>query len=219
MGDKIKSKETALAAGVNCIPGDNRVIANAEGCVTVANQMGHPVMVKASAGGGGKGMRIGHNDADCRDAFRLATNEAVASFGDDRLFVEKFIEETRHIEIQLICDGHGNAIYLNERKCSIQRRNQKIYEEAPAVPITKELTARMGQQACDLAKHVDYITAGTCEFLVDKHLDFYFLEMNTRLRVEHPVTEYITGVDLVQQMINLAAGHPLPFKQDDIPVD
>jgi len=187
--------------------------------VTVANEVGYPVMVKASAGGGGKGMRIAHNDAECRDAFRLATNEAMSSFGDDRLFVEKFIEDPRHIEIQLICDRHGNYIYLNERECSIQRRNQKVYEEAPSVPLSAELRARMGQQACDLAKHVDYVTAGTCEFLVDKHLDFYFLEMNTRLQVEHPVTEYITGVDLVREMIYAAAGQPLSFKQEDVGID
>eukprot|EP01084_Bolivina_argentea_P260640 440212_1 len=219
MGDKILSKETAIAAGVNVIPGDNRVIADADECLAVANEVGYPVMVKASAGGGGKGMRIAHNDSQCRDAFRLATNEAMSSFGDDRLFVEKFIEEPRHIEIQVLADQQGNVVYLNERECSIQRRNQKIYEEAPSVPLTPALRAKMGQQACSLASHVDYVTAGTCEFLVDKNFNFYFLEMNTRLQVEHPVTEYITGVDLVRQMINVAAGKPLPFSQSDIGID
>ena len=219
MGDKIKSKETALAAGVNCIPGDNRVIGDVDECVDVANKVGYPVMVKASAGGGGKGMRIAYNDKECRDAFRLATNEAISSFGDDRLFVEKFIEEPRHIEIQILADDHNNYLYLNERECSIQRRNQKVYEEAPSVVVTNELRVKMGEQACDLAKHVDYITAGTCEFLVDKNLDFYFLEMNTRLQVEHPVTEYITGIDLVEQMINISAGKKLPFKQSDIGIN
>eukprot|EP00486_Rosalina_sp_Unknown_P008218 CAMPEP_0201592224 /NCGR_PEP_ID=MMETSP0190_2-20130828/190173_1 /ASSEMBLY_ACC=CAM_ASM_000263 /TAXON_ID=37353 /ORGANISM="Rosalina sp." /LENGTH=378 /DNA_ID=CAMNT_0048050885 /DNA_START=235 /DNA_END=1372 /DNA_ORIENTATION=+ len=219
MGDKIKSKETALAAGVNCIPGDNRVIKDGDECVEVSNQVGYPVMVKASAGGGGKGMRIAYNDRECRDAFRLATNEAVSSFGDDRLFVEKFIEEPRHIEIQVLADKFNNYLYLNERECSIQRRNQKVYEEAPSVVVTDKLREIMGKQACDLASHVDYITAGTCEFLVDKNLDFYFLEMNTRLQVEHPVTEYITGIDLVEQMINVAAGKELPFKQQDIGIN
>jgi len=219
MGDKIKSKETALAAGVNCIPGDNRVISDVDECVQVANNVGYPVMVKASAGGGGKGMRIAYNDNECRDAFRLATNEAISSFGDDRLFVEKFIEEPRHIEIQVLADKYKNYLYLNERECSIQRRNQKVYEEAPSVVVTDKLRETMGKQACDLAAHVDYITAGTCEFLVDKNLDFYFLEMNTRLQVEHPVTEYITGIDLVKEMINVAAGKKLPYKQSDIGIN
>jgi len=219
MGDKIQSKEAALAAGVNCIPGDNRVIQDTEECIAVANQVGYPVMVKASAGGGGKGMRIAYNDKECADAFRLATNEAVSSFGDGRLFVEKFIEEPRHVEIQLLADKYKNYLYLNERECSIQRRNQKVYEEAPSPVVTPELRKRMGEQATALAEAVDYITAGTCEFLVDKNLDFYFLEMNTRLQVEHPVTEYITGIDLVEQMINVAADKKLPFTQADIGID
>eukprot|EP00490_Sorites_sp_Unknown_P026993 CAMPEP_0114697316 /NCGR_PEP_ID=MMETSP0191-20121206/73657_1 /TAXON_ID=126664 /ORGANISM="Sorites sp." /LENGTH=330 /DNA_ID=CAMNT_0001996279 /DNA_START=346 /DNA_END=1339 /DNA_ORIENTATION=- len=219
MGDKIMSKETAQKAKVNVIPGDNRVIKDADECVSIANTIGYPVMVKASAGGGGKGMRIAYNDKECRDAFRLASNEARSSFGDDRLFVEKFIEEPRHVEIQILADKYGNVVHLNERECSIQRRNQKVYEEAPSPVITPELRKKMGDQACALAKAVDYMTAGTCEFLVDKNREFYFLEMNTRLQVEHPVTEYITGIDLVEQMINVAAGHELPFKQSDIPIN
>eukprot|EP01084_Bolivina_argentea_P271308 461614_1 len=219
MGDKIKSKETAIAAGINIIPGDNRVIKDADECIAVANAVGYPVMVKASAGGGGKGMRIAYNDSECRDAFRLATNEALSSFGDDRLFVEKFIEDPRHIEIQILADKHGNYLWLNERECSIQRRNQKVYEEAPSVIVTNELRNKMGTQAIGLAKAVDYISAGTVEFLVDKYSNFYFLEMNTRLQVEHPVTEYITGIDLVEEMINIAAGKPLQFKQNDIGIN
>lgn len=219
MGDKIQSKEFALSAGVNCIPGDNRVIADVDECISVANTIGYPVMVKASAGGGGKGMRIAWNDSECKDAFRLATNEAKSSFGDDRLFVEKFIEQPRHVEIQILADTHGNVVYLNERDCSIQRRNQKVFEEAPSPCSTPELRKKMGEQACQLSRAVDYITAGTCEFLVDKNLDFYFLEMNTRLQVEHPVTEYITGVDLVEEMINVAAGKKLAFTQDEVGIN
>jgi len=176
-------------------------------------------MVKASAGGGGKGMRIAWNDAECRQAFFLSTAEAKSSFGDDRLFVEKFVEEPRHIEIQVLADSHGNALWLNERECSIQRRNQKVIEEAPSVVLDPELRKAMGEQAVMLAKAVQYKSAGTVEFLVDKHKNFYFLEMNTRLQVEHPVTEYITGVDLVEEMINVAAGNPLPMNQEDIGIN
>eukprot|EP00494_Astrolonche_serrata_P030585 UN30853 len=216
MGDKIMSKNCAEKAKVNIIPGDSRVIKDAEECVKVARMIGYPVMVKASAGGGGKGMRIAWNDDEVRTAFRLSTNEAKSAFGDDRLFVEKFVEEPRHIEIQVLADTHGNTIYLNERECSIQRRNQKVIEEAPSVVLDPETRAAMGKQACDLARAVDYKSAGTVEFLVDKHKNFYFLEMNTRLQVEHPVTEYITGVDLVEQMIYVAAGRKLSYTQSDI---
>jgi len=219
MGDKISSKNAARKAGVSVIPGDSRIIKDVEECKMVAKTLGYPVMVKATAGGGGKGMRIAWSDNDCEVAFRLATNEAVASFGDDRLFVEKFIEQPRHVEIQILGDTFGNVVFLNERECSIQRRNQKVYEEAPSCVSTPELRKAMGAQACQLAKAVDYITAGTCEFLVDKNRNFYFLEMNTRLQVEHPITEMITGVDLVEQMINIAAGKPLPFKQSDIGIN
>jgi len=219
MGDKIQSKECAQAANVNVIPGDNRVIKDEEECVQVARVVGYPVMVKASAGGGGKGMRIAWNDEECRSAFRLSTNEAMSSFGDDRLFVEKFVEDPRHIEIQVLADGKGNAIWLNERECSIQRRNQKVIEEAPSVILDPETRRAMGEQACQLARAVDYKSAGTVEFLVDKHKNFFFLEMNTRLQVEHPVTEYITGVDLVEQMIRIAAGEEFKLTQDDVKIN
>jgi len=219
MGDKIMSKNCANDAKVNVIPGDNRVIKDADECVEVARTVGYPVMVKASAGGGGKGMRIAWNDEECRQAFFLSTNEARSSFGDDRLFVEKFVEEPRHIEIQVLCDTHGNGIWLNERECSIQRRNQKVIEEAPSVVLDPETRKAMGEQAVQLARAVQYKSAGTVEFLVDKNKNFYFLEMNTRLQVEHPVTEYITGVDLVEQMIQVAEGKPLSYTQDDIGIN
>jgi len=219
MGDKIMSKNCANDAKVNTIPGDSRVIKDADECVEVSRALGYPVMVKASAGGGGKGMRIAWDDAECRTAFALSTNEARNSFGDDRLFVEKFIEEPRHIEIQVLCDTHGNALWLNERECSIQRRNQKVIEEAPSVVLDPETRKAMGEQAVQLAKAVQYKSAGTVEFLVDKYKNFYFLEMNTRLQVEHPVTEYITGVDLVEQMIQVAEGKPLSYTQNDIGIN
>jgi len=219
MGDKIMSKKCALKAGVNTIPGDSRVIKDADECVEVARMIGYPVMVKASAGGGGKGMRVAWDDDECRQAFALSTNEARSSFGDDRLFVEKFVEEPRHIEIQVLCDTHGNSIWLNERECSIQRRNQKVIEEAPSVVLDPEVRKAMGEQAVQLARAVDYKSAGTVEFLVDKHKNFYFLEMNTRLQVEHPVTEYITGVDLVEQMIAVAEGKAISYTQDDIGIN
>merc|ERR1719471_2666358 len=219
MGDKIMSKNCASDAKVNVIPGDNRVIKDADECVEVARTIGYPVMVKASAGGGGKGMRIAWNDAECRQAFFLSTAEARSSFGDDRLFIEKFVEEPRHVEIQVLADTHGNAIWLNERECSIQRRNQKVIEEAPSVVLDPDTRAAMGKQAVQLARAVDYESAGTVEFLVDKYKNFYFLEMNTRLQVEHPVTEYITGVDLVEQMIAVAEGKPISYTQDDIGIN
>lgn len=219
MGDKIMSKDCANAANVNTIPGDNRVIKDVEECIKVSRSIGYPVMVKASAGGGGKGMRIAWNDEECKVAYRLSKAEAKSSFGDDRLFVEKFIEDPRHIEIQVLADGSGNTIYLNERECSIQRRNQKVIEEAPSVVLDPETRKAMGEQACQLARAVDYKSAGTVEFLIDKHKQFYFLEMNTRLQVEHPVTEYITGIDLVEQMIRVAAGQKLAMTQNDIGIN
>jgi len=216
MGDKITSKKLADEAGVNTIPGFTGVIRDADHAVEIANEIGYPVMLKATAGGGGKGMRIARDDADCRDGFERAANEARSSFGDDRVFAEKFIEEPRHIEIQVMADGHGNAIYLNERECSLQRRHQKVIEEAPS-PFLDEATRKaMGEQAVALAKAVDYESAGTVEFIVDSERNFFFLEMNTRLQVEHPVTELITGVDLVEMMIRVAAGEKLPITQADV---
>ena len=216
MGDKIESKKFANAAKVSTVPGYLGVIENAEHAVEIAREIGYPVMIKASAGGGGKGMRIAWNDAECREGYTLSKNEAAASFGDDRVFVEKFIVDPRHIEIQVLGDKHGNVIYLGERECSIQRRNQKVIEEAPS-PLLDEATRRaMGEQAVALAKAVDYDSAGTVEFVADQNKNFYFLEMNTRLQVEHPVTELITGVDLVEQMIRVAAGEPLEMKQADV---
>ena len=210
MGDKIESKKLAHKAKVNTVPGNLKVIENAEECVKIAREIGYPVMIKASAGGGGKGMRIAHNDEECRAGFQLSTNEAASSFGDSRVFVEKFVVMPRHIEVQIMGDNHGNVVALPERECSIQRRNQKVLEEAPSSFLDAKTRAAMQQQAVDLAKAVGYNSAGTVEFLCDKDRNFYFLEMNTRLQVEHPITELITGVDLVEQMIRVAAGHPLP---------
>ena len=216
MGDKITSKKIAQKADVSTIPGYTGVVADADQAMQIARDIGYPVMLKASAGGGGKGMRIARDDEECRDGFERATNEARASFGDDRVFIEKFIEEPRHIEIQVLADGHGNAVYLGERECSLQRRHQKVIEEAPS-PFLDEATRRaMGEEAVALARAVDYQSAGTVEFIVDNQRNFYFLEMNTRLQVEHPVTEYITGLDLVEWMIRVAAGEPLGFTQDDV---
>jgi propionyl-CoA carboxylase alpha chain len=216
MGDKIESKKLALAAGVSTVPGFLEAIPNADEAVKIANKVGYPVMIKASAGGGGKGMRISYNDGETKEGFVSATNEAKASFADDRVFIEKYIEEPRHIEIQLIADGHGNCIYLWERECSIQRRHQKVIEEAPSPFLDAATRKAMGEQAVALAKAVQYKSAGTVEFIVDKHRKFYFLEMNTRLQVEHPVTELITGLDLVELMIRVAAGEKLPFQQKDV---
>ncbi|KAF0173768.1 MAG: propionyl-CoA carboxylase alpha chain [Rhodobacteraceae bacterium] len=218
MGDKITSKKIAQAAGVSTVPGHMGLIADADEAVKIATQIGYPVMIKASAGGGGKGMRIAWDDAEAREGFQSSKNEAAASFGDDRIFIEKFVTQPRHIEIQVLADKHGNCVYLHERECSIQRRNQKVIEEAPS-PFLDEATRRaMGEQACALAKAVGYTSAGTVEFIVDGNRNFYFLEMNTRLQVEHPVTELITGVDLVEQMIRVASGEPLPFKQEDLKI-
>lgn len=216
MGDKITSKKIADDAGVSTVPGYMGLIDDAEHAVKISGEIGYPVMIKASAGGGGKGMRIAWNDDEAREGFERSKSEAASSFGDDRIFIEKFVEEPRHIEIQVLADTHGNYIYLGERECSIQRRNQKVIEEAPS-PFLDEATRKaMGEQACALAQAVGYTSAGTVEFIVDKNRNFYFLEMNTRLQVEHPVTELITGVDLVAQMINVAAGEKLSLAQDDI---
>ena len=218
MGDKITSKKIAQDAGVSTVPGYMGLIADADEAVKISGQIGYPVMIKASAGGGGKGMRIAWNDAEAREGFQSSKNEAAASFGDDRIFIEKFVTQPRHIEIQVLADKHGNCVYLHERECSIQRRNQKVIEEAPS-PFLDEATRKaMGEQACALAKAVGYTSAGTVEFIVDGNRNFYFLEMNTRLQVEHPVTELITGVDLVEQMIRVADGQPLPFKQQDLKI-
>ncbi|WP_299885782.1 acetyl/propionyl/methylcrotonyl-CoA carboxylase subunit alpha [uncultured Ruegeria sp.] len=216
MGDKITSKKIAQEANVSTVPGYMGLIEDADEAVKISNEVGYPVMIKASAGGGGKGMRIAWNDDEAREGFQSSKNEAANSFGDDRIFIEKFVTQPRHIEIQVLCDSHGNGVYLGERECSIQRRNQKVVEEAPS-PFLDEATRRaMGEQSVALAKAVGYASAGTVEFIVDGDKNFYFLEMNTRLQVEHPVTELITGVDLVEQMIRVAAGEPLSITQDDV---
>jgi propionyl-CoA carboxylase alpha chain len=218
MGDKIMSKRIAKEANVSIIPGFDGVVQNEKHCLEIANNIGYPVMIKASAGGGGKGMRIAWNDEQAIEGYQLSKSEAASSFGDDRMLVEKFIDNPRHIEVQILADKHGNTLYLNERECSIQRRNQKVIEEAPSVFIDPETRKKMGQEAITLARAVEYSSAGTVEFLVDSQKKFYFLEMNTRLQVEHPITECITGVDIVQEMIRVAKGHPLSFKQDDIKI-
>ena len=216
MGDKIESKKIAEDANVNVIPGYTKAIKDGDEAVRIAKDIGYPVMLKASAGGGGKGMRVVNNDDECIDGFQRATNESQASFGDDRIFAEKFITEPHHIEIQILADKKGNAIFLGERECSIQRRHQKVVEEAPSPFISDQTRQEMGAQAIALAKAVDYESAGTVEFIVDKDQNFYFLEMNTRLQVEHPVTEMVTGIDLVEQMIKIAFGDELKIKQSDI---
>ena len=216
MGDKITSKKLAKEAGVSTVPGYTEVIKDAKEAVEIAAGLGYPVMIKASAGGGGKGMRVAWNDAECLDGFERSSNEARSSFGDDRVFIEKYIEEPRHIEIQVMGDSFGNIVYLGERECSLQRRHQKVIEEAPS-PFLDEATRKaMGEQAVALGRAVDYQSAGTVEFIVDSKRNFYFLEMNTRLQVEHPVTEYITGLDLVELMIRVAAGEKLPITQADV---
>ncbi len=219
MGDKITSKKLAQEANVSTVPGYMGLIDDAEHAVNIANEVGYPVMIKASAGGGGKGMRIAWNDTEAREGFASSKNEAANSFGDDRLFIEKFITQPRHIEIQVLCDKHGNGVYLHERECSIQRRQQKVIEEAPSPFLDEETRVAMGTQSVALAQAVDYSSAGTVEFIVDGDRNFYFLEMNTRLQVEHPVTELITGVDLVEQMIRVAYGETLPFAQDDLKIN
>ena len=220
MGDKIESKKLAREAGVNTVPGSEGAIDTTENALNWANKIGYPVMMKASAGGGGKGMRLAWNDKDVREGFEATKREGLASFGDDRVFIEKFIEQPRHIEIQILGDTQGNIVYLGERECSIQRRHQKVVEEAPSPFVSPEMRKRMGEQAVALARAVGYHSAGTVELIVSgadsTGEGFYFLEMNTRLQVEHPVTEYITGVDLVEQMIRVAAGEPLPFTQEEV---
>ncbi len=216
MGDKIASKKLAHAAGVNTVPGHMDLITDAAHAVKISKEIGYPVMIKASAGGGGKGMRIAHNDEEAREGFQSAKNEAISSFGDDRIFIEKFVVDPRHIEIQVLADKHGNCLYLGERECSVQRRHQKVIEEAPSPFVDEKLRKAMGEQAVALAKEVDYHSAGTVEFIVGSDKSFYFLEMNTRLQVEHPVTELITGIDLVEQMIRVAYGEKLAMTQEDI---
>jgi len=216
MGDKIQSKKLARDAGVSSVPGHLAVIPDADSAVEVARDIGYPVMIKASAGGGGKGMRIAANDEETREGFGSAANEAKSSFADDRIFIEKYIEEPRHIEIQVLGDRFGNLVYLGERECSIQRRHQKVIEEAPSPFLDAKTRKAMGGQAVALARAVGYCSAGTVEFIVDRERNFYFLEMNTRLQVEHPVTELVTGLDLVELMIRIAAGEPLPFTQKEV---
>ena len=216
MGDKIASKKLAIEAGVNTIPGHNQAVTSPDEAVAIAGRIGYPVMIKASAGGGGKGLRIAFDDTQCREGLAACRNEAKNAFGDDRVFIEKFIEEPRHIEIQVLGDSHGNYVYLNERDCSIQRRHQKVIEEAPSPFIDEATRKAMGEQAVQLARAVQYQSAGTVEFVVGKDRSFYFLEMNTRLQVEHPVTEFITGLDLVEQMIRVAAGERLAFAQKNV---
>ncbi|MEE9426840.1 MAG: acetyl/propionyl/methylcrotonyl-CoA carboxylase subunit alpha [Paracoccaceae bacterium] len=216
MGDKITSKKIAQDADVSTVPGYMGLIADADEAVKISNKVGYPVMIKASAGGGGKGMRIAENDDEAREGFQSSKNEAASSFGDDRIFIEKFITQPRHIEIQVLCDAHGNGIYLGERECSIQRRNQKVIEEAPSPFLDAKTRKAMGEQAVALALAVGYTSAGTVEFIVDGDRNFFFLEMNTRLQVEHPVTELITGVDLVEQMIRIANGEALSITQKDV---
>ncbi|MBX3567565.1 MAG: acetyl/propionyl/methylcrotonyl-CoA carboxylase subunit alpha [Rhizobiaceae bacterium] len=219
MGDKITSKRIAAAAGVSTVPGHMGLIEDADEAVRIAGQIGYPVMIKASAGGGGKGMRIAWNDAEAREGFQSSRNEAKSAFGDDRIFIEKFVTEPRHIEIQVLGDQHGTILYLGERECSIQRRNQKVIEEAPSPFLDAGTRKAMGEQAVALAREVGYFSAGTVEFIVDGGRNFYFLEMNTRLQVEHPVTELITGLDLVEEMIRVAAGERLGLAQKDVKLD
>src|SRR5476649_2674840 len=218
MGDKIESKKAAAKANVSTVPGHLGVIEDEKHAVKIADEIGYPVMIKASAGGGGKGMRIAHSTSEVAEGFNLAKAEAKSSFGDDRVFIEKFIVDPRHIEIQVLGDKHGNVIYLGERECSIQRRNQKVIEEAPSPLLDESTRKKMGEQAVALAKAVGYDSAGTVEFVAGQDKSFFFLEMNTRLQVEHPVTELITGIDLVEQMIRVAAGEPLGFRQEDLAI-
>src|SRR5512139_2301163 len=219
MGDKIESKRAAAAAKVSTVPGYLGEIADEKEAVQIANEIGYPVMIKASAGGGGKGMRIAWSEKEVAEGFARSRSEAKSSFGDDRMFIEKFITDPRHIEIQVLGDKHGNVIYLGERECSIQRRNQKVVEEAPSPLLDEATRKKMGEQAVALAKAVGYDSAGTVEFVAGQDKSFYFLEMNTRLQVEHPVTELVTGIDLVEQMIRIAAGEKLSIKQSDVKFD
>ncbi len=216
MGDKVYAKETMEKAGVPCVPGSKGAIDSVDEAIELAQEIGYPVMIKAAAGGGGRGMRVARDERELSAGFRMAQAEANAAFGDGRLYIEKLIEEPRHIEIQIIGDKHGNVVYLGERECSLQRRHQKVMEEAPSPFVTPDLRKRMGEAAVKGAKTIGYNTVGTVEFLVDKEGNFYFMEMNTRIQVEHPVTEFVTGVDLIKEQIKVAMGEKLGFKQREI---
>lgn len=219
MGDKVKARDMARAAGVPLVPGSDGAVSNAKDALQIANEVGYPVLVKAAAGGGGRGMRLAHNRDDLKEALQTASAEAKAAFGSAEVYIEKYIEEPRHIEIQILSDSHGNAIYLGERDCSLQRRNQKLLEEAPSAFVDEEMRKKMGQVAVDLVQRVGYVSAGTIEFLVDKNKNFYFIEMNTRIQVEHPVTELVTGVDLIKEQLRIAAGEPLSITQEQVKVN
>ncbi len=216
MGDKVKAREIARAAGVTLVPGSDGAISSYEEAVTVAGEIGYPVMIKASAGGGGKGMRLAHNQESLKEALSTARMEANAAFGNDEIYIEKYIEEPRHIEIQVLGDEYGNLIYLGERDCSLQRRNQKLLEESPSSLLNEEMRRKMGEVAVNAARAADYFSAGTVEFLVDKNCNYYFIEMNTRVQVEHPVTEMVTGIDIVKEQIRIAAGYKLGYVQNDV---
>ena len=219
MGDKIESKKLAKAAGVSTVPGFLGEVDTIQDVIKISREIGYPVMIKASAGGGGKGMRIAFNDKEAEEGFKLSKDEAISSFGDGRIFIEKYIQAPRHIEYQILGDLHGNYVWLPERECSVQRRNQKVIEEAPSTAMDAVTRKKMGDQAVALARSCDYHTTGTVEFLMDVKKDFYFLEMNTRLQVEHPITEEITGIDLVEQQILISAGHKLQYKQEDVNIN
>ncbi|MFZ4450493.1 acetyl-CoA carboxylase biotin carboxylase subunit [Salibacterium aidingense] len=219
MGAKAMARETMEAAGVPIVPGTDGIIENEEDAVELAEKIGYPVIVKATAGGGGKGMRVAHDSDDLRHAIQMAQQEAATAFGNAGVYMEKFVEEPRHVEIQIMADTHGNVVHFGERDCSIQRRHQKLVEEAPSPALDEKTREEMGRAAVDAAKAVDYCGAGTVEFLLDKHKEFYFMEMNTRIQVEHPVTEEVTGVDLVKEQILAAAGFPLSYAQEDISIE
>lgn len=216
MGDKSTAKETMKQAGVPTVPGTDGLIENIDDAIATARQIGYPVMVKATAGGGGRGMRVASDDEELEKAIRQAQNEAKTAFGNPGVYLEKFVEGPRHVEIQIMADKHGNVVYLGERDCSIQRRHQKLIEEAPSPALGEELRRKMGEAAVAAAKAVNYHGAGTVEFLLDRHGQFYFMEMNTRIQVEHPVTELVTGIDLIKEQIKVAAGEPLSFRQEDV---
>jgi len=219
MGDKVKARDMARAAGVPLVPGSDGATSNAKDALAIAGEVGYPVLVKAAAGGGGRGMRLAHNRDDLKEALQTASAEAKAAFGSAEVYIEKYIEEPRHIEIQILADSHGNAIYLGERDCSLQRRNQKLLEEAPSLFVDEAMRARMGQVAIDLVQRAGYVSAGTIEFLVDKNKNFYFIEMNTRIQVEHPVTELVTGVDLIKEQVRIAAGERLSLTQEEVKIN
>jgi acetyl-CoA carboxylase, biotin carboxylase subunit len=219
MGDKATARKTMIEAGVPVVPGSEGVISDPQEAIEVAKQIGFPVMIKASAGGGGKGMRIAQSEHDLVQAMQTAQAEAGAAFGNSEVYLEKYVEEPRHIEFQILADVFGNTVYLGERDCSLQRRNQKLIEEAPSAALSEELRARMGAEAIKAAKAANYTSAGTIEFLLDKHFNFYFIEMNTRIQVEHPVTELITGIDLIKEQIRIAAGEALGYTQEDISIN